>query len=131
MIAGYDKYFQIVKCFRDEDLRSDRQPEFTQIDCEMSFVEQEDILNTFEGLAKHLFLEIKGILNGPFPPDSPYSDAMNRYGTDKPDIRFGMEIVELQTPPGGTVSPFLKMPLMLEVYVHQVVPHGHVSRSIS
>ncbi|MGF1585152.1 MAG: aspartate--tRNA ligase [Bacteroidales bacterium] len=95
MIAGYDKYFQIVKCFRDEDLRSDRQPEFTQIDCEMSFVEQEDILNTFEGLAKHLFMEIKGIaFNGPFPRIT-FNEAMNRYGTDKPDIRFGMEICDI------------------------------------
>jgi aspartyl-tRNA synthetase len=95
MIAGFDKYFQIVKCFRDEDLRADRQPEFTQIDCEMSFIHQEDILNTFEGLAKHLFHEIKGIdFNGPFPRIS-YDEAMNLYGSDKPDIRFGMCITEI------------------------------------
>ncbi len=95
MIAGFDKYFQVVKCFRDEDLRADRQPEFTQVDCEMSFVEQEDVLNTFEGLAKHLFVKIKNInFNGPFPRLT-FKDAMDRYGTDKPDIRFGMEIFEI------------------------------------
>ncbi len=95
MVAGYDKYFQIVKCFRDEDLRSDRQPEFTQVDCELSFAGQEDVLNTFEGLAKHLFLKIKNIsFNGPFPRIT-FKDAMDRYGTDKPDIRFGMEITEI------------------------------------
>jgi len=95
MIAGYDRYFQIVKCFRDEDLRSDRQPEFTQIDCEMSFVEQEDIINTFEGLAKHLFKTIKGIeFKDDFVRIS-YDDAMKFYGTDKPDLRFDMKFVEL------------------------------------
>ena len=95
MVAGFDRYFQIVKCFRDEDLRADRQPEFTQIDCEMSFIHQEDILNTFEGLARHLFHEIKGIdFDNPFPRMS-YNDAMNLYGSDKPDIRFGMQITEL------------------------------------
>lgn len=97
MVAGYDRYFQIVRCFRDEDLRADRQPEFTQIDCEMSFVEQEDILQTFEGLAKHLFAELKGIKLGNFPRMS-YADAMKYYGSDKPDIRFGMKFIEPSTP---------------------------------
>jgi aspartyl-tRNA synthetase len=94
MIGGLDKYFQIVKCFRDEDLRADRQPEFTQIDCEMAFVEQEDILNQFEGLTRHLIKEIKGIEIESFPRIS-YEDAMKKYGSDKPDIRFGMLFGEL------------------------------------
>ncbi len=94
MVAGYDRYFQLVRCFRDEDLRADRQPEFTQIDCEMSFVTREDILNTFEGLAKHLFKTVKGIDIEEFPRMS-YDDAMKFYGSDKPDIRFGMKFVEL------------------------------------
>ena len=94
MIAGMDRYFQIVRCFRDEDLRADRQPEFTQIDCEMSFVEQEDVLNTFEGLAKHLFHEVKGLDFADFPRMT-WHAAMRLYGSDKPDIRFGMQFVEL------------------------------------
>lgn len=94
MVAGLDKYFQIVKCFRDEDLRADRQPEFTQIDCEMSFIHIEDILNTFEGLAKHLFKHTLGIEFSDFPRMN-YDDAMKKYGSDKPDLRFGMEFVEL------------------------------------
>ena len=94
MVAGMDRYFQIVRCFRDEDLRADRQPEFTQIDCEMSFVEQEDVLNMFEGLAKHLFKEVKGLEFGDFPRMT-WHDAMRFYGSDKPDIRFGMKFVDL------------------------------------
>ena len=94
MVSGFDRYFQIVKCFRDEDLRADRQPEFTQIDCEMSFVEQEDVLNIFEGLAKHIFKKIKNIDLGEVPRMT-YADAMRLYGSDKPDIRFGMQFVEL------------------------------------
>ncbi len=95
MVAGFDRYFQIVKCFRDEDLRADRQPEFTQIDCEMSFVEQEDVLNIFEGMAKHLFKVIRGVdIDKPFIR-MPWIEAMTRFGSDKPDMRFGMEFVEL------------------------------------
>ncbi len=95
MVSGFDRYFQIAKCFRDEDLRADRQPEFTQIDCEMSFVEQEDIINTFEGMTKHLFKSILGLeLNEPFPKMT-WADAMKYYGSDKPDIRFEMKFVEL------------------------------------
>lgn len=94
MVAGYDRYFQIVRCFRDEDLRADRQPEFTQIDCEMSFVNQEDILTTFECLAKHLFKKVKGVEIEDFPW-MPYSEVMQYYGSDKPDLRFGMKFVEL------------------------------------
>ena len=101
MVAGYDRYFQIVRCFRDEDLRADRQPEFTQIDCEMAFVEREDILNTFEGMIKSLFKNVLGReMEGDFPRMS-YSDAMNFYGSDKPDIRFGMRIAELKHLTGG------------------------------
>ncbi|SEO17429.1 aspartate--tRNA ligase [Mucilaginibacter sp. OK283] len=94
MVSGFDRYFQIVKCFRDEDLRADRQPEFTQIDCELSFITQEDILNIFEGLTHHLFTTVKGIDLGDFPRMQ-YADAMRLYGSDKPDVRFGMEFVEL------------------------------------
>jgi len=94
MIAGFDRYFQLVKCFRDEDLRADRQPEFTQIDCEMSFVTKEDILETFEGLARHLFRAVVGIETALFPR-IPYDIAMREYGTDKPDIRFEMKFVEI------------------------------------
>ena len=95
MVSGFDRYFQIVKCFRDEDLRADRQPEFTQIDCEMSFVEQEDVLQIFEGMAKHLFKTIRGIeFDGPFRRMT-WHDAMKYYGSDKPDLRFGMEFIEL------------------------------------
>ncbi|HPX05411.1 MAG TPA: aspartate--tRNA ligase [Tenuifilaceae bacterium] len=95
MVAGFDRYFQIVKCFRDEDLRADRQPEFTQIDCEMAFVERDDVLNTFEGLTKHLFAEVKGVEFGkPFQRMS-YSDAMSLYGCDKPDLRFGMQFCDV------------------------------------
>ncbi len=95
MVSGMDRYFQIVKCFRDEDLRADRQPEFTQIDCEMSFVEQEDVISLFEGMAKHLFKELRGVeLEGDFLR-MPWADAMKYYGSDKPDLRFGMKFVEL------------------------------------
>ncbi len=95
MVAGFDRYFQIVKCFRDEDLRADRQPEFTQIDCEMSFVDQQDVLTTFEGMTKHLFKVIKNLdLDYDFP-QMPYSEAMKYYGSDKPDIRFDMKFVEM------------------------------------
>ena len=107
MVAGFDRYFQIVKCFRDEDLRADRQPEFTQIDCEMSFVTQEDIIQTFEGIAKHLFKELRGVeLNEPFLR-LPWIECMKRFGSDKPDMRFGMEFVELDdTLKKGTFAVF-------------------------
>ena len=95
MVSGMDRYYQIVKCFRDEDLRADRQPEFSQIDCEMAFVEQEDVLKTFEGLIQHLFREVRGVeLDAQFPRMS-YAEAMEKYGSDKPDIRFGMEFNDL------------------------------------
>ena len=97
MVAGYDKYFQIVKCFRDEDLRADRQPEFTQIDCEMAFVERDDVLDTFQGLAKHLFRTVLDVeIEGDFIK-MPYDQAISEYGTDKPDLRFDMKICELSS----------------------------------
>ena len=96
MVSGFDRYFQIVKCFRDEDLRADRQPEFTQIDCEMSFVDQEDVINTFEGLTKHLFKTLKGIDITEDFPRMTFADAMKYYGSDKPDIRFEMKFVEIK-----------------------------------
>ena len=95
MVAGFDRYFQIAKCFRDEDLRADRQPEFTQIDCEMSFVDQDDVINLFEEMARHLFKEIRGV-ELPKLEQMTWHDAMRRYGSDKPDLRFGMEFVELK-----------------------------------
>ena len=102
MVAGIDRYFQIAKCFRDEDLRADRQPEFTQIDCEMSFVTQEDIIQTFEGMTKYLFKEVRGVeLEGPFLR-LPWIECMKRFGSDKPDMRFGMEFVELMDVLKGT-----------------------------
>jgi aspartyl-tRNA synthetase len=103
MVGGIDRYYQIVKCFRDEDLRADRQPEFTQIDCEMSFVEQEDILNMFEGLVKHLFASVKG-MDIPVVPRMSYADAMKYYGSDKPDTRFEMKFVELNSTEQNVVS---------------------------
>jgi aspartyl-tRNA synthetase len=96
MVAGFDRYFQIAKCFRDEDLRADRQPEFTQIDCEMSFVTQDDVIELFEGMAKHLFKTLRGVDLGEAPfLRMPWADAMKYYGSDKPDLRFGMKFVEL------------------------------------
>lgn len=104
MVSGYDRYFQLVRCFRDEDLRADRQPEFSQIDCEMTFVDQEDVLSTFEGLAKHLFKSVKGV-DLPDFPRMPYSEAMAKYGSDKPDIRFGMEFTDLSEQAKGKGFP--------------------------
>lgn len=101
MVAGFDRYFQIAKCFRDEDLRADRQPEFTQIDCEMSFVEQEDVLQMFEGMVKHIFKSVKGVEMDYDFPRMTWHDAMSQYGSDKPDTRFGMKFVELKDLTGG------------------------------
>jgi aspartyl-tRNA synthetase len=101
MVAGYDRYFQIVKCFRDEDLRADRQPEFTQIDCEMAFVDQEDVLNTFEGMTKHLFSELRNVNIEAQFPRMPYAEAMKYYGSDKPDIRFEMRFVDITSKASG------------------------------
>jgi len=98
MVSGYDRYYQVVKCFRDEDLRADRQPEFTQIDCEMAFVEQEDILNMFEGMIKHIFKEVKGIDYSEAVPRMTWEDAMWQYGNDKPDIRFAMPLLNIKKP---------------------------------
>jgi len=106
MVSGYDRYYQVVKCFRDEDLRADRQPEFTQIDCEMAFVEQDDILNMFEGMIKHIFKEVKGIDYNQLVERMSWDDAMWNYGIDKPDIRFGMKVTNLKFP--ATVFPSQK-----------------------
>lgn len=116
MVSGYDRYYQIVKCFRDEDLRADRQPEFTQIDCEMSFVEQEDILTTFEDMLKHIFQEIKGItFDGKFPRMT-WDDAMEFYGNDKPDIRFDMKLVNLSdTVKGNNFKVFDEAELVVAI----------------
>ena len=105
MVSGYDRYYQVVKCFRDEDLRADRQPEFTQVDCEMSFVEQEDILNTFEGLFKHVFKDVKGVEIAEAFPRMTFDDAMWYYGNDKPDIRFEMKIKNLKAPMNNATFP--------------------------
>jgi len=116
MVSGYDRYYQIVKCFRDEDLRADRQPEFTQIDCEMSFVDQEDILSTFENMMKHIFMEIKGIsFEGAFPRMT-WDDAMEFYGNDKPDIRFDMKLVNMNdTAKGANFKVFDEAELVVAI----------------
>ena len=115
MVSGFDRYYQIVKCFRDEDLRADRQPEFTQIDCEMAFVEQEDVLHTFEGLIRHLFKQVKGLDIQDIPRMS-YQEAMDSYGSDKPDIRFEMKLIELTTLVQGKGFPaFDDAPLVVGI----------------
>src|SRR5690349_13096532 len=115
MVSGFDRYYQIVKCFRDEDLRADRQPEFTQIDCEMAFITQEDILNTFEGLVRHLFKNVKGI-DLPSVPRMQYDDAMALYGSDKPDTRFEMKFVEITPLTRGKNFPaFENAPLVVGI----------------
>ena len=123
MVSGFDRYFQIVKCFRDEDLRADRQPEFTQIDCEMSFVEREDILNTFEGLTRFLFREIKGVELPEFTRMS-YDEAMSRYGSDKPDTRFGMEIRSLNESVSGTEFVVFKSVLEAKGFIGAICAEG-------
>ncbi len=126
MVAGFDKYYQIVKCFRDEDLRADRQPEFTQIDCEMSFVGRDEILDTFEGLAKHLFRQVKQIeFNGSFPRLT-YREAIENYGSDKPDMRFEMKIRELTHLVrgkgfSGTIGSFSVRNKCTEIFVEDAV----------
>ncbi len=123
MVAGYDKYFQIVRCFRDEDLRADRQPEFTQIDCEMSFVTREDVLQTFEGLTRHLFRTTLGVELPEFPRMS-YDEAIRRYGSDKPDLRFGMEFVELnELVKGQGFSVFEQAELVVGICAEGQAPH--------
>ncbi len=119
MVCGFDRYYQIVKCFRDEDLRADRQPEFTQIDCEMSFVEQEDILNLFEGMIQHLFREVKGVeLDEKFPRMT-YAEAMEKYGSDKPDIRFALEFVNMNSvTKGKDFKIFDEAELVLAINAH-------------
>ena len=118
MVAGMDKYYQIVKCFRDEDLRADRQPEFTQIDCEMAFVEQEDILNMFEGLTRHLLKELKGIELSEFPRMT-YDEAMKMYGSDKPDIRFDMQFVEMNEQCQGKQDLYIVNTMKMELQNQQ------------
>jgi aspartyl-tRNA synthetase len=123
MVAGFDRYFQIVKCFRDEDLRADRQPEFTQIDCEMSFVEQEDILNMFEGLVRYLFKEVKQ-MDLVEVPRMTYAEAMRRFGNDKPDVRFGMELTDLTDTTKGQGFPvFDAAELVLGINAHNCAPY--------
>ena len=121
MISGFDRYFQIAKCFRDEDLRADRQPEFTQIDCEMSFVDQDDVINLFEDMARHLFKEVRGVELPAKLQQMTWHEAMRRFGSDKPDLRFGMEFVELMDVLKGTGT----------VSAYQVAPTTHASSSIS
>ncbi len=119
MVSGFDRYYQIVKCFRDEDLRADRQPEFTQIDCEMAFVEQEDILNTFEGMIQHLFREVRGVeLDAKFPRMT-YAEAMEKYGSDKPDIRFTLEFINMnEVTKGKNFGIFDDAELVLAINAH-------------
>jgi aspartyl-tRNA synthetase len=124
MVSGYDKYFQIVKCFRDEDLRADRQPEFTQLDCEMSFITQEDILNMFEGLVKHVFKQLKGADLGDFPRMT-YDDAIYHYGSDKPDIRFGMTFKYLKYRSENHIPSSFKIFDEAESVIGICIPNGN------